>query len=216
MLFGSGQLRCRIGPACSGRGDTKAGASSLGITLRSDPRLIRSTAALRGRSLAGPGERTESLGFGAHPFLRIFLARTLARLRTARRARDRARRRLLAAFALGGGTTGLYLLYFLLTEPTVAKVVGNHIDYVSPHFYAATVLTLYVLATCGSSLASSYRRVRWFGIATFVSLVAAGALYQTWFISIWCFFAAAISWIVLLHFLEPRSPETTRLPATSR
>jgi hypothetical protein len=61
------------------------------------------------------------------------------------------RRRLLAAFVLGGGATGLYLLYFLLTEPTLAQVVGSHIDYVSPHFYAPTVLTLYVLATCGSS-----------------------------------------------------------------
>ncbi|WP_447953508.1 DUF6629 family protein [Sphingopyxis chilensis] len=126
------------------------------------------------------------------------------------------RRRLLAAFAVAGGATGFYQLYFLLTEPTFAQVVGRHVDYISPHFYVPAVLALYVLATCGSSLASSHRRVRWFGIATFVSLIAAGALYQTWFISVWCFFAAGISWIVLLHFLEPRSSETSRLPAISR
>lgn len=114
----------------------------------------------------------------------------------------RWRRLALAGLAAGGSAAGLYLFYFLVTEPIVARVRGGHIAYESPHFYVAMVLTLYVLATCASSLVSSHRTVRWFGVASALSLFAASAAYAAWFISVWCFFAAAISAIVLLHFLS--------------
>lgn len=112
------------------------------------------------------------------------------------------RRRLLFGVAVAGAATALYLLYFLVMEPTVSQVVGRHIDYVSRHFYIGVVLTLYVVATCASSLLSSHPAVRWFGIATSLSLILAAAIYTAWFISVWCFFAAAISVIVLLHFVQ--------------
>jgi len=38
-----------------------------------------------------------------------------------------------------------------------------------------------------------------FGIAAFVSAVAAYVAYTTWFISVWCFFATVLSVLVLLH-----------------
>ena len=117
------------------------------------------------------------------------------------------RRKLLAGIALAGAAVGLYLLYFLVTEPITSEVVGRHISYVSPHFYVVPVMTLYVLATCVSSLASSCNTIRWFGVATFVALLAAYAFYAFWFISVWCFFAAVLSMIVLVHFLgrEPKA-----------
>ena len=119
------------------------------------------------------------------------------------------RRKLLAGIALAGATVGLYLLYFLVTQPIVAQVSGSHIAYLSPHFYVGAVMATYVLATCISSLFSSHSTVRWFGLAAFVSFVAAEAIYAAWFISVWCFFAAVMSGIVLLHF--PR--RTTEGPA---
>ena len=116
------------------------------------------------------------------------------------------RRKLLMLIAVAGAAVGLYLLYFLVTEPIVSEVVGRHISYQSPHFYVAAVVTLYVLATCVSSFVSSCKTIRWFGAATFVALLAAYAFYAFWFISVWCFFAAVLSVIVLVHFrrLEPR------------
>ena len=116
------------------------------------------------------------------------------------------RRKVLMAIAVAGTAVGLYLMYFLVTEPIVSEVVGRHISYKSPHFYVAAVVTLYVLATCVSSLVSSCKTIRWFGAATFAALVAAYAFYAFWFISVWCFFAAVLSVIVLLHFRrrEPR------------
>lgn len=115
---------------------------------------------------------------------------------------ERWRRRALFVLTLAGGATGLYLFYFLLMEPILSRVAGGHIEYVSPHFFVAVVLTLYVLATCASSLLSSHRTIRWFGLATFVSLVAAVAFYAAWFISVWCFFAAIMSVVVLAFFLR--------------
>ena len=120
------------------------------------------------------------------------------------------RRKLLMAIAIAGAAVGLYLLYFLVTEPIVSEVVGGHISYQSPHFYVATVMTLYVLATCVSALVSSCKTIRWFGATTFVALVAAYAFYAFWFISVWCFFAAMLSVIVLMHF---RHREPQPLPA---
>lgn len=117
----------------------------------------------------------------------------------------RWRRTTVLVFAALGAGVGLYLFYFLLTDPTTAQVTGGHIDYISPHFYIGPVLAGYVLATCVSSLLSSHRAVQWFGVAVSTSLAAAALFYRTWFISVWCFFAAVISVVVLAHFLKPKS-----------
>ena len=117
------------------------------------------------------------------------------------------RRKLLMIIAVAGAAAGVFLLYFLVTEPIVSEVVGKHISYQSPHFYIGAVMVLYVLATCVSSFVSSCKTIRWFGAATFVALVAAYVFYAFWFISVWCFFAAGLSVIVLVHFrsLKPSS-----------
>jgi hypothetical protein len=68
--------------------------------------------------------------------------------------------------------------------PITARVVGQHIFYDSPHFYVLTTMALYLIGTCASLMVSSHRRVAAFGIAAFVSAVAAYVFYATWFI--WC------------------------------
>jgi hypothetical protein len=110
------------------------------------------------------------------------------------------RRQALFGILIVGAAVGLYLLYFLVRLPIVAQVEEGHVNYISPHFYVNTALGLYVLATCVSLLFSSHRAARYFGIAAIVSFIAAYAFYATWLISVWCFFAAALSAIVLLHF----------------
>ena len=117
------------------------------------------------------------------------------------------RRRVLKVIAVAGAAVGLYLLYFLVTEPVVSQVVGKHISYQSPHFYTAAVMVLYILATCVSSFVSSCKTIRWFGAATFVALLTAYVFYAFWFVSVWCFFAAILSLIVLFHFrrVEPQA-----------
>ena len=115
------------------------------------------------------------------------------------------RRRVLTGIASAGFAAGIYLLYFIITLPIVARVQGQHIVYDSPHFYAVIVMILYVSGTCVSSVFSSFKLVRLFGLVSFLSFGATAVFYRTWFISVWCFFAAVLSSIILLHFLERSS-----------
>ena len=46
------------------------------------------------------------------------------------------RRRALIAFVAAGAAVGAYLLYILLAFPVVSRPTGQHIEYVSPHFFA--------------------------------------------------------------------------------
>lgn len=115
------------------------------------------------------------------------------------------RRRVLACMAITGALVGVYLLAMLVRLPITARVVGQHILYDSPHFYVLTTMALYLIGTCASLMVSSHRRVMAFGIAAFVSAVSAYAFYTAWFISVWCFFAAALSFIVLWQFQQPRA-----------
>lgn len=120
------------------------------------------------------------------------------------------RRRVLAAIAVAGSAVGLYLLATLFTLPVVATVKGQHIAYESPHFYALATMSLYLLGTCASLMFSSHARVVVFGLAAFASAVAAYAFYATWFISVWCFFAGALSVIVFLYFTDARRTAQAR------
>lgn len=110
------------------------------------------------------------------------------------------RRRALTAFVAAGAAVGAYLLYVLAAYPVVAKPTGQHIEYDSPHFYAALTMTLYLLSTTVSPLLSTHRMVLVFGVLALGSFGAAYAFYATWFISVWCFFAALLSAVIYLHF----------------
>ena len=107
-----------------------------------------------------------------------------------------------AVFAIGVAV-GAYLLYVLVAFPVVSQPVGRHIEYVSPHFFATLTMTLYLLATTASLVLSAHPRVRVFGVASVLALAAAYAFYARWFISVWCFFAALLSVLVLFHLARP-------------
>lgn len=115
------------------------------------------------------------------------------------------RRRVLAGMAFVGAMVGWYLLAMLVQRPISARVDGQHIFYDAPHFYVLTTMALYLVGTCASLMLSSHRRVVVFGVAAFVSAIAAYHFYATWFISVWCFFAAVLSVIVLWQFSRPRA-----------
>ena len=110
------------------------------------------------------------------------------------------RRRALITFVAGGAAVGAYLLYVLVVFPIVSRPTGQHVEYVSPHFFAAVTMTLYLLSTTISPLLSTHRMVVVFGALALLSFGAAYAFYATWFISVWCFFAALLSAVVYLHF----------------
>lgn len=111
------------------------------------------------------------------------------------------RRQALLVFVAAGALVGAYLLYILAVFPISSRPVGQHIEYVSPHFFALAVMTLYLVSTTLSPLLSTHRIVRVFGVLALLSFAVAYFFYATWFISVWCFFAALLSAAVYFHFL---------------
>ena len=111
------------------------------------------------------------------------------------------RRRALLVFVAAGVAVGAYLLYVLVAFPVVSRTIGQHVEYISPHFFAAAVMTLYLLSTAVSPILSTHRSVQVFGVLALSSFALAYAFYATWFISVWCFFAALLSAVVYLHFV---------------
>jgi hypothetical protein len=114
----------------------------------------------------------------------------------------RWRRRVILVGLMAGAAAGLYLLVNMVRIPIVSRAVEGHIEYASPHFYILAVMGGYLAGTCASLLFSSHRYVKLFGLAALLSFIGAYAAYAKWFISVWCFFAAVLSMIVLLHFTD--------------
>ena len=115
------------------------------------------------------------------------------------------RRRALTALVVAGSAVGVYLLYILVAFPVVSRPTGQHVEYDSPHFFVAAVMMLYLVSTTVSPLLSTLRGVRVFGALALLSFGAAYYFYATWFISVWCFFAALLSAVIYFHFTLPQA-----------
>ena len=126
------------------------------------------------------------------------------------------RRHLLVVFAAGGVAVAAYLLYVLVAFPVVSKPTGQHVEYDSPHFYAALTMTLYLLSTTTSPLFSTHRWVNAFGALALLAFGAAYYFYAQWFISVWCLFAALLSAVIYLHFVLPRGDAIASQRAATR
>ena len=120
------------------------------------------------------------------------------------------RRRAVLALVAVGVAVGAYLFYILVAFPVVSRPIGQHIEYVSPHFFATAVMTLYLLSTTVSPILSTHGTVKVFGVLALSSFAAAYFFYATWFISVWCFFAALLSTVVYLHVVLRRTERDTK------
>jgi len=110
------------------------------------------------------------------------------------------RKRILRAFLVAGSIVGLYLLYFMLTNPVTAQVVNCSIAYfpTAPNSLIATAF--YVVVICGSCFVSSHKILNLLGIAILISFAIATWFYTQTFVSVWCFFAAILSGILYWYF----------------
>lgn len=121
------------------------------------------------------------------------------------------RKKAIAACQVAGGAVGVYLLYFIVQFPVTSRVLGQHIVYESPHFYLIAVMIFYLIATCVSSLLSSRRIIRIFGALSLATFAAAYAIHVATLVSVWCFFAAVLSFLVYYYFRQERTQECTEV-----
>lgn len=111
------------------------------------------------------------------------------------------RRRLLMVVCLGvGAGVGAYLLWGIFRQPHLATILGGHIVYGTGYRQPDSVGVAYLAATGLPLLLSSQRTVVVLGAIVLAGLVVAYAFYWEAFVSVWCFFAAAASVVILCHF----------------
>lgn len=110
------------------------------------------------------------------------------------------RKKILWIFFITGLTVGLYLLYFIVTEPITSEIVNNSVAYNSPHLFLYPMLFFYFLATCVSCFFSSHKIINLFGIVALISAAVSAWFFTQTFLSVWCFFAAVLSVLVYWYF----------------
>lgn len=111
----------------------------------------------------------------------------------------RARRRMIAPFLALGVMTSAVLLETMLSGHPSATLGSYHVAYSIGLQHGMVIIGLYILATCGSMLASGVRNVVWFGAVNVVAVVVLAKLCANGFASLWCFYAALASGAIALH-----------------
>jgi hypothetical protein len=120
-----------------------------------------------------------------------------------RMERDSLRRRILLPLMITGFAVSAYLaaglLWFFRPE---AALVGHHIYYEFNHpvHLAKYSGIFYFIPTVLPTFFSSHRRVWILGFLTFISFVVTKLFFGQFVISVWCYFAAAMSLAVLAVF----------------
>lgn len=118
--------------------------------------------------------------------------------------RPGTRRTMLGGAAVAGLIVATILAWSLAVDPVTPVAIGGHIEYQSLQLLGPAVMMMYLAATSGSMLASSSRFVRAFGATTVATFAFAYFAYGRWFISVWCFFAAWLSVVLVLRFATLR------------
>ncbi|RJQ34111.1 hypothetical protein C4568_03145 [Candidatus Parcubacteria bacterium] len=119
------------------------------------------------------------------------------------------RKKAIYACQIAGLAVGAYLLYSHTASLVISEIIGRHVVYSNSHFYQFAVMVLYFAATIVSCLFSSKRIIRVFGVCAFLLAMVAAWFYTQAFVSVWCFFAAVLSFIVFWHFRS--NPITERV-----
>lgn len=115
----------------------------------------------------------------------------------------RGRRRLIFSLLLAGVPVAAYSAITMVSHPYLAWPVRHSLTYVNNVPFPPAMVVAYLISTAAPPLLSSHGAVRLFGLIIALGLgVSILAFYES-FVSVWCFFAALGS-IMLLTFFHRR------------
>jgi hypothetical protein len=117
---------------------------------------------------------------------------------------NRNRQFLIALCFLAGVAVAIYFFASLDESPRTASIDGRHIAYSADPDLPLAIRLLYPVATCLSLMLSSHRTIALGGAVIFLGSVVSYWMYWNAFTSVWCFFAAIASALVILHFERAR------------
>jgi hypothetical protein len=111
---------------------------------------------------------------------------------------NKTRKRILYALLALGTAIALYYTYRMVFYDINAEISRRHIVYLSsaPHNSAIAAIILYLVATIVPLFVSSIKRIHIVGTIMGLSFIVSAIFYKEFLISVWCFFAAVISFVV--------------------
>jgi hypothetical protein len=106
-----------------------------------------------------------------------------------------ARKKIVMAMILIGAVVSVYLGSCLLRFPVHASIRGHHVFYGLdfPLVLKWFCAVLYFIPTVLPPFVSSGKRMKLLGLAVLASYIVSQVFFEGYVISVWCFFAAAIS-----------------------
>lgn len=115
---------------------------------------------------------------------------------------DARRRRWMLALSVIGAGIGIFLFAQAITAPAQVSRVEQHLHYAIPVGPGWLLAIPYLAATCLPLLLSTRRFVMWFGVALTASMAFTALTDALAFSSVWCFFAALLSFGLFAHYLR--------------
>ncbi|MFA5832892.1 MAG: DUF6629 family protein [Bacteroidota bacterium] len=119
---------------------------------------------------------------------------------------DPKRKQILRVMFGLGAAVAIYYSYCLLFMNVYPQIDRHHIQYISdfPQSLADVVFFIYVVAAIPPLFVSSIKRSRLLGILMLLACIVTGVFYIEYLTSVWCFFAAVVS-VVILWIVNDKS-----------
>ena len=114
------------------------------------------------------------------------------------------RRRLISVLMVVGGLLMVYVAWGLVQQPTQVFINNYSLVYFNPHTQHLWIALIYILTTCGSLMLSRSVTIQLFGWLNLLGLLLVYWIAQYSFTALWCLYAALVSVILYLHFIERR------------
>lgn len=105
-----------------------------------------------------------------------------------------------------GIATSAWLLVALILNPLTITVHKHGIIYDVPGYFPYASIIFYLISTIGSGALSSRRYIKAFGILAGIFAGISWLMYTTAFTSVWCFFSAILSCILIADIMDTRKP----------
>ena len=111
---------------------------------------------------------------------------------------NKPRKRILFTLLTVGMAIGLYYLCRIALYPVQAQIIGKHIVYrdTTLDISGAITIFVYLAATIAPLFVSTVKRVHILGSIMGISFIVSALFYLRCLTSVWCFFAAVMSFVV--------------------
>jgi hypothetical protein len=116
--------------------------------------------------------------------------------------KERKRKKILNSFIVLGVAVSAVVVFLLINVPLRLIPETHHLHYQFELAQSTKNLVwiftvMYVLATVVTPFLSSFKEMKWLGIVFLVAYIIAQFLFPGFIVSVWCYFAAVLSIVVL-------------------